>query len=103
MGTTDSIESQEIDSESNEDKCKEEAIRLALKYNFVTDVTSMVVEEEDEYINKGTVSVSKEIVYGNDDQDYYYDSGNSYFGHSTAHSRNPHSSGTLPRSSSILL
>merc|ERR1711976_794207 len=34
--TTDSIETQEIDSKSNEDKCKEEAIRLALKYNFVT-------------------------------------------------------------------
>merc|ERR1711988_782432 len=95
MGTTDSIESQEIDSESNEDKCKEEAIRLALKYNFVTDVTSMVVEEEDEYVNKGTVSVSKEIVYGNDD---YYDSGNSFVGHSTAHS-----SGTFPRSSTILI
>merc|ERR1719195_2311794 len=83
--TTDSIETHGIDSESNEDKCKEEAIRLALKYNFVTDVTSMVVEEEDKYVNKGTVSVSKEIVYGNDDQDYY-DPGNSYVGHSTAHS-----------------
>merc|ERR1711976_985555 len=93
--TTDSIETQEIDSKSNKDKCKEEAIRLALKHNFVTDVTSMVVEEEDEYVNKGTVSVSKEIVYGNDD---YYDSGNSFVGHSTAHS-----SGTFPRSSSILI
>merc|ERR1712062_317721 len=96
--TTDSIETQGIDSESNEDKCKEEAIRLALKYNFVTDVTSMVVEEEDEYVSKGPLSVSKEIVYGNDDQDYYYDSGNSFVGHSTAHS-----SGTFPRSSSILV
>merc|ERR1711962_1557638 len=95
--TTDSIETQGIDSESNENKCKEEVIRLALKYNFVTDVTSMVVEEEDEYISKGTVSVSKEIVYGNDDQDYYYDSGNSFFGHSTAHS-----SGAFSRTSSFL-
>merc|ERR1712062_625153 len=92
--TTESNESQEV--ESNDDKCKEEAIRLALEYNFVTDVTSMVVEEEDEYVSKGTVSVSKEIVYGNDDQDYY-DPGNSFFGHSSAHS-----SGTFPRTSSFL-
>merc|ERR1711976_481459 len=41
--TTESNETQEIDSKSNKDKCKEEAIRLALKHNFVTDVTSMVV------------------------------------------------------------
>ena len=34
------------------DRCEKEAIRLALKYNFVTDVTSMVVEEDDEYITK---------------------------------------------------
>merc|ERR1711962_687436 len=95
--TTDSIKTQGINSKSNEDKCKEEAIRLALKYNFVTDVTSMVVEEEDEYVSKGPLSVSKEIVYGNDDQDYYYDSGNSFVGHSTAHS-----SGTFPRSSGIV-
>merc|ERR1711936_688619 len=94
--TTNSSETQAIDSKSNEDECKEEAIRLALKYNFVTDVTSMVVEEEDEYVSKGTVSVSKEIVYGNDDQDYY-DPGNSFFVHSTAHS-----SGTFPRTSSFL-
>merc|ERR1711976_775914 len=96
--TTNSIKTQGINSKSNEDKCKEEAIRLALKYNFVTDVTSMVVEEEDEYISKGPLSVSKEIVYGNDNIDYYYDSGNSFVGHSTAHS-----SGTFPRSSSILV
>merc|ERR1712004_722585 len=51
----------------------------------------MGVEEEDEYVNKGTVSVSKEVIYGNDEQDY--DSG-----HSTAHS-----SGTFPRSSGILV
>merc|ERR1711971_475726 len=32
-----------------------EAIKLALEYNFVTDVTSMVVEESDEYVKKGTL------------------------------------------------
>ena len=34
------------------DKCTEEAIRLALSHNFVTEVTSMVVEEADEYATK---------------------------------------------------
>jgi len=30
-------------------KCEEEALKLALQYNFVTDLTSMIVEESDEY------------------------------------------------------
>merc|ERR1711962_991578 len=107
--TTESNETHGIDSESNKDKCKEEAIRLALKYNFVTDVTSMVVEEEDEYVNRGAVGVSKEIVYGNDykisylilndDQDYYHDSGNSRV---VAGLSFAHSSGTFPRSSGFI-
>merc|ERR1711962_361943 len=84
--TTDSIETQEIDSKSNKDKCKKEAIRLALKYNFVTDVTSMVVEEEDEYVSKGTLGVGEYILNTHEDEDDYYDSGNSFVGHSTAHS-----------------
>ena len=48
-----------MDSKSNKDKCKKEAIRLALKYNFVTDVTSMVVEEDDKYVKKGTIGVDE--------------------------------------------
>merc|ERR1719310_1135746 len=64
---------------SNGDKCKEEAIRLALKYNFVTDVTSMVVEEEDEYVNKGTVGVDKKVVGKSyDDYDNYYSRSSAY-------------------------
>jgi len=85
--TTEAIENTENDLESNGDKCKEEAIRLALEYNFVTDVTSMVVEEEDEYVKKGTVGVSKEIVYENDDEyDYYYSSRVATRGYSSGHS-----------------
>merc|ERR1711976_824897 len=80
--TTDSIEIQGIDSESNEDKCKEKAIRLALKYNFVTDVTSMVVEEEDEYVNKGTLGISKDIVKAHHDEDDY----NYHKSYSSSHS-----------------
>jgi len=41
------------------DRCEKEAIRLALKYNFVTDVTSMVVEENDEYITKKNLEEKK--------------------------------------------
>jgi len=109
--TTEPTENSENDLESNEDKCKEEAIRLALEYNFVTDVTSMVVEEEDEYVKKGTVGVSKEIVYENDDEDDYYDScPNCYVAHSYSRHRSGgtgHSSGhstglTLKSSSSVV-
>merc|ERR1711963_1372831 len=42
-----------------DDKCEEEALRLALKYNFVTDLTSLVIEENDEYINKGPIQIGK--------------------------------------------
>ena len=44
------------DKTTNNSNSKEaEAIKLALEYNFVTDVTSMVVEESDEYVKKGTL------------------------------------------------
>merc|ERR1711988_2069078 len=48
-------------TETNEEKneCEDEAIRLALKYNFVTDLTSLVIEENDDYIKKGPVSIGK--------------------------------------------
>merc|ERR1711962_568250 len=97
--TTDSIETQEIDSKSNKDKCKEEAIRLALKYNFVTDVTSMVVEEEDEYVNKGTLGIGEYIVNTQEDEDDYYGSSYSY-GQRSSVIRRPHSGGIVPFSSS---
>merc|ERR1712066_424713 len=40
-------------------ECEEEAIRLALKYNFVTDLTSLVIEANGEYINKGPIQIGK--------------------------------------------
>merc|ERR1712241_1444132 len=45
--------------EPKKNECEEEAIRLALKYNFVTDLTSLVIEENDEYINKGLIQIGK--------------------------------------------
>merc|ERR1719415_96588 len=30
-----------------------------LKYNFVTDLTSLVIEEDDDYINKGPIEIGK--------------------------------------------
>ena len=35
------------------DKCEDEAISLALDFNFVCDLTSMVIEEDSNYINIG--------------------------------------------------
>ena len=41
----------------NNDSCIQEALRLALKYNFVTDLTSLVIEETNDYIKKGPVQI----------------------------------------------
>ena len=48
-------------SKSNKktNKCEEEATQLALKYNFVTDLTSLIIEENDEYTNKDFVKIGK--------------------------------------------
>jgi hypothetical protein len=45
--------------EDKKSSCTEEATRLALKYNFVTDLTSLVIEEDDDYIKKGPVEIRK--------------------------------------------
>merc|ERR1711988_1564548 len=45
--------------ESEKNECEDEAIRLALKYNFVTDLSSLVIEENDDYIKKGPVSIGE--------------------------------------------
>merc|ERR1712113_672924 len=50
---------EEENEEPRKNECEEEAIRLALKYNFVTDLTSLVIEENDEYINKGPIQIGK--------------------------------------------
>merc|ERR1712193_335475 len=52
------IEVTEVE-ESEKNECEDEAIRLALKYNFVTDLTSLVIEENDDYIKKGPVSIGQ--------------------------------------------
>merc|ERR1711936_1410506 len=49
----------EEENEEPENECEEEALRLALKYNFVTDLTSLVIESNDEYINKGPIQIGK--------------------------------------------
>merc|ERR1712223_942395 len=49
------------DEEENTD-CKIEATKLALKYDFVTDLTSLVIEEDDDYINKGPIEIRKKPI-----------------------------------------
>jgi len=50
----------EVNSEKEENTdCENEATKLALKYNFVTDLTSLVIEEDDDYINKGPIEIGK--------------------------------------------
>ena len=43
----------------DENVCQNEAVNLAKKYNFVTDVTSMVVESNDDYINNGSIDLPR--------------------------------------------
>merc|ERR1712223_2309126 len=53
----------EVNSEKEENTdCENEATKLALKYNFVTDLTSLVIEEDDDYINKGPIEIRKKTV-----------------------------------------
>ena len=47
----------------NADNCREEAQKLALEYNFVTDLTSLVIEDNNSYIKKGPVQVNKNPKY----------------------------------------
>ena len=47
----------------NADSCREEAQKLALEYNFVTDLTSLVVEDNNSYIKRGPVQVNKNPKY----------------------------------------
>ena len=48
-------------SKSNKKKneCEEEATQLAIKYNFVTDLTSLIIEENNEYTNNDLVKIGK--------------------------------------------
>ena len=47
----------------NVDGCREEALKLALEYSFVTDLTSLVIEENNSYTKKGPVQVNKNPKY----------------------------------------
>lgn len=47
----------------NANNCREEAKKLALEYNFVTDLTSLVIEDNNSYIKKGPVQVNKNPKY----------------------------------------
>ena len=47
----------------NVDDCREEALKLALEYSFVTDLTSLVIEENNSYTKKGPVQVNKNPKY----------------------------------------
>ena len=71
----------DLEFPEDSDRCEKEAIRLALKYNFVTDVTSMVVEEDDEYIT--TKNLEEKEVKQKDTTQY------SYVSRSSANSYNP--------------
>ena len=37
----------------NKDKCEDEAIKLATDFNFVCDLTSMIIEESNKYLTIG--------------------------------------------------
>merc|ERR1711963_1108027 len=49
----------EVNNKDKISNCDKEATRLALKYNFVTDLTSLVIEEDDDYIKKGPIEIGK--------------------------------------------
>ena len=60
----------EEEYEDENDECEDEALRLALKYNFVTDLTSLVIEEDDDYVNKGAIGIGKKPVPSYEIQSY---------------------------------
>merc|ERR1719200_27810 len=57
----DEEESNEEVEIKEENVCQNEAVNLAKKFNFVTDVTSMVVESNEDYINNGTIDLPRPI------------------------------------------
>merc|ERR1719362_1166319 len=60
----------EEEYEDENDECEDEALRLALKYNFVTHLTSLVIEEDDDYVNKGAIGIGKKPVPSYEIQSY---------------------------------
>jgi hypothetical protein len=47
----------------NADSCRDEAQKLALEYSFVTDLTSLVIEENNSYMKRGPVQINKNPKY----------------------------------------
>ena len=101
---------EESSTKENENICHKKAITLALKYNFVTEFTSLVVESDNDYIPKERIDLdttyqakktNKKVTtkYGQVvDQDDYYDYND---GSSSYASRSSYQSGSLvPKSSS---
>ena len=37
----------------NKDECEDEAVKLAMDFNFICDLTSMVIEESNKYLTMG--------------------------------------------------
>merc|ERR1712083_352066 len=60
----------EEEYEDENEECEDEALRLALKYNFVTDLTSLVIKEDDDYVNKGAIGIGKKHVPSYEIQSY---------------------------------
>merc|ERR1719422_1033107 len=48
---------EESNEVTDENICENEAVNLAKQFNFVTEVTSMVVESTEDYINNGTIDL----------------------------------------------
>ena len=89
-----SYQTEQSSINKNENICHKKGVSLALKYNFVTEFTSLVVESDNDYIPKERIDsdttyrakqVNKQVTtkYGQvvDQNDYYeyYDSGSSSY------------------------
>ena len=93
-----SYQTEQSSINKDENVCHKKGVSLALKYNFVTEFTSLVVESDDDYIPKERIDsdttyrakqVNKQVTtkYGQvvDQNDYYeyYDSGSSSYASSS--------------------
>ena len=59
--------------------CVKKAVKLALQYNFVTEYTSLVVKETDEYVKKGPIKLQK-FAYYDTDSSFEYSVMSQFFG-----------------------
>ena len=95
-----SYQTEQSSINKDENVCHKKGVSLALKYNFVTEFTSLVVESDNDYIPKERIDsdttyrakqVNKQVTtkYGQvvDQNDYYeyYDSGSSSYASSSSY------------------